>query len=196
MTPDAIWYALGGRGETPPRLGRYHGELIILGGSRCVWEDYEKVRKRGGDIMAVNDIGSHFKGYIRHWVTLHPAYFPGWRTYRDGHHYGSGQPYLTHSQKEHKGVDVVWRVANLGGTSGLFATQVGLMMGYDRITLCGIPMNTEAHYFDPPGEERRDFTDKTAHGVWREFSKQYFAGRVKSVSGWTRELLGKPSWID
>jgi len=192
LKPEAIWQHLGGRGEIPARLGRFSGPLLILGGGRTVWEDFDKVRPWKGETMAVNDIGAHFHERIRHWVTLHPEYLQGWRTYREKHLYGQGVPAMTLSNKDKgAGVDVVWSVDNVGGTSGLFAAFIGLMLGYDEIVLAGIPMDNTGHYFDAPWY-RTDNEDRAVNSVWRQARDNIFAGRVKSLSGNTREWLGAP----
>lgn len=189
MQPAEIWQHLGGRGEPPSCLGRFSGPLLILGGGRTVWTDYESVKPWKGEIMAVNDIGAHFHERIRHWVTLHPEYMPGWRAYREGHLYGQGVPAMTHSHKMKPGIDKAWPVENVGGTSGLFACFLALMMGYNEIVLAGITMSNDGHYFDAPWY-RSDFEDGAIQSVWRQARTNIFAGRVKSLSGFTKEWLG------
>lgn len=189
MTPEAIWTVLGGSGSPPSRLGRFSGPLLVLGGGRCAWEDFAKVDPWKGETMAVNDIGAHFHGRIRHWVTLHPEYMPGWRTYREKHLYGQGVPAMTHSNKMKDGVDVQWSVENVGGTSGLFACFIGLMLGYNEILLAGIPMDNTGHYFDAP-QVRTDNEDKAVSQCWRWARDNIFAGRVQSLSGNTKAWLG------
>jgi hypothetical protein len=161
-----------------------------MGGGRTVWDDYDRVRPWKGEIMAVNDVGMHLHDRVRHWVTLHPEYLPGWRTYRERHLYGSGVPAMCHSNKDKPGVDVAWRVGNVGGTSGLFACFIGLMLGYHEIVLAGVPMTNDGHYFDPPWY-RSDFADRAIQLVWKEAKVNIFAGRVTSLSGLTREWLGE-----
>ena len=194
MTPLEIWRVLGGVGETPSRLGRFSGPLLILGGGRTVWDDYARWKASDlpkGEIMAVNDIGAHLHERIRHWVTLHPEYLKGWREYREKHLYGQGIPAMCHSYKDKEGVDVLWKVGNLGGTSGLFACFVGLMLGYTEIVLAGVPMTNDGHYFDPPWY-RTDFVDRAVSTVWKQAATNIFKGRVKSLSGYTKEWLGSP----
>lgn len=191
MQPAEIWRHLGGRGDPPARLGRFSGPLLILGGGRSVWDDYDRVRPWKGEIMAVNDIGMHLHDRLRHWVTLHAEYLPGWMAYRKGHLYGSGDTPMTHSHKSKEGVDVTWSVCNVGGTSGLFACFLGLMLGYNEIVLGGVPMTNDGHYFDAPWY-RTENEDATVQQVWREAQTNIFAGRVKSLSGHTRDWLGAP----
>lgn len=194
MTPLQVWQALGGQGDPPSRLGTFSGKLLVIGGGRTVWDDYAKIRPWGGEIMAVNDIGAHLHDRIRHWVTLHPEYMPGWRTYREKHLYGQGVPARCHSSKVGEGIDTVWKVGNLGGTSGLFACFVGLMLGYNEIVLAGVPMTNDGHYFDPPWQ-RTDFQDKGVFAVWKSAQTNILKGRVTSLSGFTRDWLGEPQGL-
>ena len=194
MTPLEVWKVLGGTGEPPSRLGAFAGPLLVMGGGRTVWEDYAKVRPWKGEIMAVNDVGAVLHDRIRHWVTLHAEYMQGWRTYREKHLYGQGVPATTHGYKGEPGIDCIWRVGNLGGTSGLFGCFIGLMLGYTEIVLAGVPMTNDGHFFDPPWY-RSDFEDKAISFVWREARENIFKGRVTSLSGNTRDWLGEPKWL-
>lgn len=169
------------------------GGRVAVGGGKyeTVWDDYDKVRPWKGEIMVVNDVGMHLHDTVRHWVTLHPEYMPGWMAFRKGHLYGSGDSPMAHSHKSKPGVDVVWSMDQLGGTSGLFAVFLGLLLGYDEIVLCGIPMTGSGHYFDPPWYGS-SFADRATELVWKWAQTNVFEGRVTSLSGSTREWLGAP----
>ena len=191
LGPRDIWNRIGGIGETPPPvIGRARGPLLVMGGAAGVWRDSAAVEPWDGERMAVNDIGAHHAGVIRHWVSLHPEYFPGWRFYRDRHCLGEGQPYECHASRDADGVDRVWRL-NTGGSSGLLACMVGLMLGYEHIVLAGVPMDGGPHYFDPP-TAKTDLGSATLEAEWLWARDQLFAGRVKSLSGRTRDWLGAP----
>ena len=190
MTPLEIFRRLGGSGDGPARLGSRHGSLLILGGGRTVWDDFARVRPWGGEIMAVNDIGAHLHDRVDHWVTLHFEYLPGWRTYRRRHCYGEGFMPVCHSHRVAEGVDVAWELGNVGGTSGLFASYIGLMLGYERIVLGGMPMTNDGHYFDPPWVGT-DFADRATQLCWEQARDEIFEGRVQSLSGRTRDWLAR-----
>jgi hypothetical protein len=191
MTPEKIWQALGGGEKSPSALGRFKGQLLILGGGANVWEDFAKVRPWGGEIMAVNDVGQYLQEPLRHWVTLHPEFMPGWRYFREKHLYSAGYDLTCHSRKSVAGIDIAWAIQNIGGTSGLFACFVALMLGYERVVLAGIPMDNTQHFFDPPWY-RHDLGDRANEIVWRENRDRIFCGRVKSLSGRTMKWLGAP----
>ena len=85
----------------------------------------------------------------------------------------------------------VWRLAQDGGTSGLFACFVGLLLGYTRIVLAGIPCDNTPHYFDPlPYGGKLDRESPAALWLWAR--DHVFHGRVTSLSGRTRDWLGAP----
>lgn len=180
---------LGGRGTLPSRANTFSGPLLIIGGGRTVWDDYAKVRPWKGEIMCVNDVGAILHDRVRHWVTLHPEYMPGWFTYRQKHLFGSGDHPMTHAAKSKPGIDVAWDLSNVGGTSGLFAIHIALMLGYGEIVLAGIPMTNDGHYFDPPWY-RTDFADKATEVAWKWAINSVFAGRVSSLSGNTKDWIG------
>lgn len=175
----------------PAIAGQYSGRLLIMGGARCVWGDLEALGEFRGDKMAVNDIGSHYHGYIRHWTTQHPEYMGGWMAYRMGHNYGNRGHVQTHSTRHHKDIQHHWPLEDCGGSSGLIAVLVGLLLGYSEIVLAGIPMDGSGHYFDPP-HGRAGVGGKPDMLVWQWHADNVFAGRVKSMSGKTRGMLGAP----
>jgi hypothetical protein len=73
-----VWEYRGIKGgaDPPACLGRYRGNLIIIGGAKCVWDDYERLRAGGfdGSVMAVNDVGMYYDRPLNHWVSIHAGY--------------------------------------------------------------------------------------------------------------------------
>lgn len=105
------------------------------------------------------------------------------------------------------GGDVITGAASAGK-----AIRIGLKLGYDQVILCGCPMNGGG-YFNPGETEKMDRAswrvsgkaqrigyDKTQNhrtiiryrAKFAELAKTEWAGRVFSMSGWTREILGAP----
>jgi hypothetical protein len=74
------------------------------------------------------------------------------------------------------------------GSSALYAVGLGLLLGGKRIILAGCPLDGGPHYYDEPNhidvEAYRD--------PWMR-CKGLIQGRVFSMSGWTKELLGPPT---
>ena len=189
MQPLEFWKNRAGRGDPPKELGSCSGPLLILGGARCVWDDYAKVRPWPHDLMVINDLGSTLHDPFQHWVTLHGNYAADWKRYRLRH--GGHKEYLFHSKSGAPHTDVVWNFAHSGSVSGLFACFIALLLGYDRIILAGCPQDGQGHYFDPPWEQHKDFSRASNEGPWTK-ALPILAGKVTSLSGRTREWLGSP----
>lgn len=203
----------GGGNAPPPVAGQFSGTLLVMGGGRTIWEDLEKFPHQGdlgthesssfvaADVMAINDIGAYYHHTIRHWATLHTDYMAGWMKYRLGHNYGNRGHVFTHGQRPDPAIQFVWDLEAQGGTSGLFGVLVGLLLGYQKIVLAGMPMDNSGHFFGPSSKAVQDdstcFADRVVTGTWQWARDNVFKGRVRSLSGRTRERLGEPdkAWL-
>lgn len=172
---------------------------LVLGGADCVWRDLIEARRCVGDepwvIVATNNAGVQYPGEVAHWASFHVELFPKWIAERSALGYAAAACYwsvrrnLRHpipNVPEHRTVDP-W-----GGSSGLIAAQVGMMVA-DKVILCGVPMDTRPHFVR--GTEWREAL--THQRAW-ERHRLELLGRVKSMSGWTAQLLGLPTkeWVD
>jgi hypothetical protein len=180
-------------GELPQVKG--HGDLLLIGSAAGVWEDLRRYEPIHGkqDRMAVNDMMSHYPGRLDHGVTLHKDKLPGFgfnQAYRASHE--AWPPMQTHSKYKHDWVKHVWPIHRDGGTSGLFGVFIGLLMGYDRVILAGIPCDDSPRFFDPPWQKHEQFGRETTHQEWLKARDRVFDGRVKSLSGNTKIWLGEP----
>ncbi len=166
--------------------------LCIIGGGNDVLADYAAARKflHQYDVLAVNDMIAEFPFRIKHAVSVHPTRLPGWLNQRCYRKYNL--PATVWSNGQGNGVSNIipdeWR-----GSSGMYAVKVGLEIGYNKIILCGVPMQADAgHYVrKQPWNQCEWFIDK-----WARYCPQ-FADKVCSMSGYTRELLGGPTheWL-
>lgn len=78
------------------------------------------------------------------------------------------------------------------GSTSLFAVLAGVDMGYDKIVLAGCPMDSKGHwYFDNinegPNWKVQDYQ------AWFEFMQSDCFHKVRSLSGYTKTLLGQPT---
>jgi hypothetical protein len=69
------------------------------------------------------------------------------------------------------------------GSSSIVGALAAIQLGYDKIILCGCPLIGKAF----EGNAYEAF-----HNGWIYHKDKVF-GKVKSMSGWTRELLGAPT---
>jgi hypothetical protein len=169
---------------------------LLLGDASCVEADTEAALKLfTPDVVgATNNIGVYWPGTIDHWFTLHPAACEDWIGIYDARsrreRAGLNRP-VTWSYKAWRGVDHVRQ--DWAGSTGLFGVKCLLEIGCERIVLAGVPMQAEfAHYYTP-------FQWKQAnlyHKAWKARLSE-IAPYVRSMNGWTRELLGAPDeeWL-
>lgn len=170
-------------------VGTYKGTLLICAGARSVWDDLKAFAEKfhgKPDVMAVNDFGMFYPSHLEHWFSLHGEQLPGWCAVREFHHTPVMHRHTTKTQRH----GIPWAVPMMG-TSSLSGVYVGLALGYDRIVLCGAPLNDEAHFFDPPWVAT-NFSNEGAHDIWQRANRDIFEGRVSSMSGVSREILGAP----
>ena len=178
---------------------------LICGSAPCLLEDYQAAISRMSDaaVLVVNEAGSVVPG--QHLMTQHPEK-GDWFRQRS-----INQQIIVHTAKnreraEQAGVDVYWPDCVTLATSGGSAIAIALRMGFERIILCGMPMNGGDGYFDGSALQR----DEPRFGLERADSRyirsyqqrlvsfaesepQSFE-RVRSCSGFTRELFGAPDW--
>lgn len=190
--------------------------LIIIGSAPCLADDitalidllmsYRMIRmgaEMSGtfDYMAIGlDAADIISVPIRHVATYHNYELPAFRERRIKS--GLNIDYLAHSHEAFRStstpidgrtwpdlkpdgspwVDRIWPYQKPSGSSALLGIQAGLGMGYEKIIVTGCPLS----------------------GRYEEFHKGWIVqldtikDTVRSMSGWTRDLLGAPTkeWMN
>jgi hypothetical protein len=171
---------------------------FVLGGAKCLREEYDMACNlvEPDTIVATNNAGRDMPFVIPHWVTLHTELMPLWIEQRRDAGLPDAEQFWTSNKKtipaEHIGM--YNHVESWDGSSGLLAIAVALHLGYEKIILCGVPLDKkQAHYDDD-----RPWMDAPRYrSAWtRNMDKM--VGKVKSYSGWTYLKLGSPtrSWLE
>lgn len=181
--------------EAAPRLRRYDGPPVpanphglpwlIVGSAACVYEDL-RAAPATGPIIAVNlamldlpvvaDIGCT----LHHEITRELA-----RGYSGRLFCSRGTDYVTDVLP----VREEWR----NGTSGLFAVQIALHLGAERIVLAGMPIDDSPHFNIERGLARGIGELVQMHRKpWQDYVIELRNAGVRSMSGWTHGLLGGP----
>ena len=214
-----IWtrHGIQGQGTAPPWIaGQYAGKsLMIIGCGRNVWEDlthypryqygpmqkpYDPMVYHAFDVMAINEIGMYLP-HVDHWVSMHDDVLRHLSEIRK--QLGLAETML-HSNTPLRpdthcaccGGMVYWHLAAALGCSGLLAVHIAVLLGYEAILLAGIPADNHGNFYHPA-------TMGGTHGVvrakerWEAAIRRVpaIAQRVRSLSGWTRELLGAPDGV-
>ena len=171
---------------------------LVVGGAACLQRDLDVVRPLLAErhiIVSMNRTGAEWPGPLDHWVSLHPELFPSWITerHRLGHPpcdslwTGTGRP-TGPKLPEFR------RTPNWGGSSGLLAVSCAMTLGASRVVLAGVPLDfQQGHYYSP---DKRWHDGGNYRHAW-ERKLDVLQGRVRSPSGFTREILGEPTaeWL-
>ena len=178
----------------PKERDSHSGKLLIASSGRCVWNDISQIRDiQNYDIMCVNDMVMHFPLKVDHFYTNDYRMLSQWLSARRPRYKKDfEESIVSHCCYDPpKGV-IKWPWPG-HGTSSLNAVYTGLALGYDEILIAGVPLDNSGHYFDPPWVEskfenevpNRDFLPRH----WKDAKEKVFQGKVKSLSGRTKQLL-------
>lgn len=173
----------------------HSGELLIVGGGRCVWEDVRGLPEM--DVMTVNDILQYWPGRVRHAYSNDDEQLRYWAKTRRRtltQQYGGFRCHTIPLVKSGAGIET-WPFPGRG-SSALPACYVGLALGYESIILAGCPLDDSGHFYDPPadhplwkGRKPSNFTNEGQERLWVSARDHVFDGRVRSLSGRSKEIL-------
>ena len=180
------------RKDCPDIAGSESGIAFVIGSGHTLWDDIDACgpfRVERADVICVNDAGMHFPGPIKHWYSNDIQMLQRWIDARRPRYVRDfGGHVESHSCCD--GAKHKWPWPG-HGTSSLNAVFTALGLGYERVILCGVPLDDNGHYFDPPWV-KTNFDREGTLKPWRLLAPK-FEGRVKSMSGNSREILGAPS---
>lgn len=185
--------SLGISQNSLPKLKKYfEGKLLIVGGGRCVWDDLQRISVNNYDIMCMNDIIMHLPYRINHVYSNDDKMLTNWvAARRPRYKKDFEENILKHTCQT--GNCIVWPFPG-HGSSGLNACYTGLALGYTEIVLAGVPLDDSGHYFDPPWVKTNFVKEVGMRDgeikFWANAKRNIFNGKVRSLSGRTKELLG------
>lgn len=182
---------------------------LCLGSASSVWQDLAEAQAIfdaagcGPDILVgVNRFARDYPASLDAWVTLHSEHMCRWVDERRANGLPDHRSFYTQRNLNtylSPGLNMQ-TVDPWGGSSGLLAVNVALnAFNADRVICCGIRLDRTPHFnaekeADVPAEWREA---ERYRARWRAVEND-LDGRVKSVSGWTSEFLGKPdaAWLN
>ena len=118
-------------------------------------------------------------------VSLHPTALADWLKRREG----PAIRLAVVSSAHRSGPNVTNHVEDWAGSSGLFACKIARQLGFERIILCGVPMDPSAKHVVRAQPWPAGVTFRRAS--W-ERHKEEIKPFVRSMSGWTAEQFGRP----
>lgn len=169
-------------------LKRNADHLLITGDGRTLPDDLAAFFACNipHDVMAIGrSVKMHFEP-VKHWVNVDGPGSKWWAEHLPG------SP-IRHTLGTCDGYDVIWDDGMPDGepwygSSALFAALIGLILGYKAIVLAGCPLDSNGHWYfgeEYKGPEWR----KEDFEAWERFARLPKPGTVKSLSGWTKEIL-------
>ena len=170
---------------------------FVLGGANTFAEDLKRASSLTppDTLIATNHAGRDLDGILPHWVTLHTEFMPGWVAERREKGFPDAEKFWTSNTKtippEH--ALLYNHVPTWDGSSGLLAITVALHLGYEKIILCGVPLDKKACHYD---DDQHWMDAPRYRGAWLKYMP-HMIGKVKSFTGWTNLKLGEPTneWL-
>jgi hypothetical protein len=173
-------------------------KALVLGSAECVYRDREDVSWAQFE----RTYGANFAGIICPdldvWVIGHPE--DGSKFQRMFKAWGRDLPQVVMGLHRQDKLDVTAHVDRWEDPrfpdceakrfdSGLFSTRVAIKDGATKVILCGVPLSVGSNLngWTPPMHSYAPYRK-----AWEE-AFPHLEGRVKSCSGFTRDLLGAPT---
>jgi len=169
---------------------------LVVGDAACVDADVAAALEmfEPDAIAATNNMIIRWPSRLDYAITLHPAPCANWpgihEAIRRRRQAGKNLP-ETWTYKRYPRVDRY--TSDWAGSTGLLCVKVLLEEGFSRIILAGVPMSADqAHFYEAEAWRAAP----QFHRGWRD-RLPIIRDKVRSMSGWTRELLGVPTpeWL-
>lgn len=155
-------------------------KVLVVGSAECVWDDLRHAPEDIGGVIAVNSMIRDYPNPLM--IFGASVHFEKARQFRR-----DGIPMVCPALQD--GVDICYDQQPFRrGTSALYAVGFALLIGARQVILAGAPLDESPHY-----NEARNLDAELScyRDPWQECLKT-LRGRVFSLSGWTRDLLGSP----
>lgn len=171
-------------------------KFLALGSATSLWTDIDGALALSDfdGVVAANEAGVLWAGELTSWVTLHPEEIEGRIDRRRSRGYPDAKEICSHFTKRETGaitlqIEYMLPRQKKSGSSGLFAVKRCLDLGATHVVCCGIPMEKTMGRVD--GKEQWP-SASMFRGAW-ENVVPVIRHKVRSMSGWTRNLLGAPT---
>lgn len=174
-------------------VGKYSGKCVVVGTGWSMWDDLlaagfvKNAYRQPFTVIAINRAVQDLPCFVDHGYSNHAKLLKVWHAGRDEVHQKKDKHAgmtILHSNRD--GVDVNWKWPGWG-TSTMGGLLMALAMGFDDISVCGMPMDNGGHYYDPPWHET-NFENDNNERVWQQAAARVFHGKVKIISGRFKEL--------
>lgn len=168
---------------------------LVLGRAEGVLEDAEKAKALAkiDYVLATGPVACDYPGEIDAWVWYHSELFADRAAKRARNGYPPVKSYWTLKPRggvgrtSTPGVELNYIDWQKGGSSGLIAVIIALeIYKANRVALAGVPMDSEGGRYD----DHKLWPEALRHRAAWTMNLTMLKGRVRSFTGWTREILG------
>lgn len=178
--------------------------VLVVGSGNSVWDDLanldDLVDIRTFPVVTINDMGTVYPEPIAVYCTLHPEKFRMWQDKRNVNGLNTDYLAVTHERNDvvpdrfpyrvDRVVGHEWSDASGSGSSGLYAVKVALALGAARVVLAGVPLDANFNHFN---DRQKWHECSMFQHTWEQVAPR-LQGKVKSLSGFTKNLLGEPTF--
>lgn len=167
---------------------------LVVGTGRSMWEDFFSA-PREATVFGVNH-AAMFLPRVEHAVSLHGPLIGAIATARLSRPAHKGDVLAVHAPTLAPGVTMMWdermyQWAGQGGTSSLFAVRIAIKLGFTKIFLAGVPLDSAGHFYDPEDYiYATDFSGDITPWVLLHEDEPHV--EIRSYSGRTRTIFGTP----
>jgi hypothetical protein len=179
---------------------RLNPAVLITGDGRSLIRDMDRFHgwRLAVDTCCIGRSINIQPGRVLHWCNVDGPTSEWWAEHLPLKNNGDF-PYR-HTLGEVRGYDCDWDVEDepllrndeviWNGSTALFAVLCCVAMDYEKIIMAGCPMDSAGHWhqdaqYHGPRWRGEDYQ------AWLEFAKQPEAARVRSLSGYTAQIVGK-----
>lgn len=167
--------------------------VIVIIGSAPNWEqDFNNMCMMIHDLFDVMAIGMScpYEGKVDWFATYHLKDLPVYRAKREKAGLNTDYRIITHEDKVKDRIDlpqIIIPYKPPSGSSALLGTFAAIKLGYEKIILCGCPLE---------GINSRKSSYVQFRKGWAHHKNEVLK-YTRSMSGWTKELLGSPDaeWL-
>ncbi len=178
---------------------------LVVGCANNVWADVKAAQEltKFDRVYCVKLAGVHWPEDDFTWCTLHPEFMDKYESERASLGLPKGYEIVApmsnevgqHGQKGNINRRITYRYEgmNSSASSGIYAAKIALGDGYSKVILAGVPLDGKLGHFTrgKPWAQVDSFNNGFNKSV------PHMMGKVKSMSGKTRDVLGAPTkeWL-
>jgi hypothetical protein len=181
---------------------RQNDVCLVTGDGGSLRQDVEQFEQFGidHDVFCVNRSIAYFQRPVNHWAAV-DAEECMWlaENMTDSVIPGTGRIWRHTIGTCPGGFDIFWTVDQAfdnetqrytwAGNSGYFGILAALGLGYRRIVVAGMPLDTKPHWYQPASAQGPNWVGQT-YRTWMEFAAKHPRSyRVRSMSGYSQFIL-------